>query len=106
MSDSAVAGGGGGDHDEWEIIHDEYEAIWVRDRDKQHRITENSTWVGDVSQWVREIGWTQHFERKDKVDIYEASLTPRDTTGAAVDPQLMPLGGIFDRVIGRCRYRM
>jgi hypothetical protein len=59
-----------------------------------------------VSQWVHEIGWTQHFERKDKINIHEASLIRRDATGAAVDLQLTRLGSIFDRAIGRCRCRM
>jgi hypothetical protein len=91
MGDLAVVDGGGGDHGEWATMPDEYEVVWVRDRDERHRITENSTRVEDVSQWVREIGWTQHFERKDKVDIHEASLILRDATGAAVDPQLTRL---------------
>jgi len=100
MNDSAVADGGGGEYDEWETMLDEYEAAWIRDRDERHRVAEDSTRVEDVSQWVREIGWMQHFERKDKVDIHEASSIPRDAMGAAVNPQLMRLGDIFDRVIG------
>jgi hypothetical protein len=75
----------------------------------------------NVSPWVREMGWAEHFAGKDKTMIHEATLMPRARrTRAAqgrqgrqqglgegeLDERLTRLGESFNRVIQRCCERM
>jgi len=104
--------------DDWSTMLSQYETTWAEKRAERRRTVENPTGVENVSTWVREMGWAEHFERKDKTAIYLASLMARpanariaarrrnDLTLGEVDPRLTQLGDSFDRVLKRCSGRL
>jgi superfamily II DNA helicase RecQ len=87
-------------------------------RTKRREIADNPSGVGNQSTWVREMGWAEYFDDKQKRRIYLASLMPRsahtrvparrrnDETLGEVDMVLMRLGGSFDRIMQRCAARL
>ena len=115
--DSESAHIGDTDGDEWTDMLQQYDEICDHEREERRRIVENPTGVENVSTWVREMGWAEHFQDKDKSDIHRASLMPtsagsragRKRENAEVREQeqrLTRVGHSFDRVIRRCSERL
>jgi hypothetical protein len=95
----------------------EYQVEFDAKRAERRRLADNPREVENVSTWVREMGWAEHFAGKDKTAIHLASMMPRSAAARAdarqrngaeleVDPQLSRLGVSFDRVVERCSARL
>jgi superfamily II DNA helicase RecQ len=104
--------------DEFQSILERYQAKYDAKRTRRREIADNPSGVENQSTWVREMGWAEHFDKKQIRQIYLASLMPRsantrvpayrrnDETMGEVDMVLMRLGGSFDRIMLRCAVRL
>jgi superfamily II DNA or RNA helicase len=103
---------------EFQTMLERYQAKYDAKRTKRREVADNPTGVENQSTWVREMGWAEHFDKKQIRQIYLASLMPRsanirvpahrrnDETMGEVDMVLRRLGGSFDRIMRRCAARL
>ena len=104
--------------DGFQSMLDEYRIQYDAKRTTRQEIADHPSDTENQSMWVREMGWAEHFEGKNKRHIHLASLMPRaagtrvpahrhdDETLGQVDMELMRLGGSIDRIMQRCAARL
>jgi hypothetical protein len=71
----------------WTEMLTQYDAARAREQAERRRVAENPSEVENVSTWVREMGWAQHFAGKDLQEIHAAGLMPRAPAADAAQRQ-------------------
>lgn len=98
----------------------EFKTELAEERAERRRLADNPAETENMSRWVKEIGWAEHFNGADRKDVHGAGLILRAVNarreqeqlsdhyvpGGEDDKQLTRMGKSFERMIERCTRRM
>ena len=88
----------------------QYDNVVEKEQNERGRVIENPAGTENISTWVKEMGWAQHLEGKQRTELHQASLMPTSAgaRSAATDREarereerLARVGESFERVMAR-----